>query len=226
MANCTLELSSLLLPPSSDTATPPLLISSAIGLGIFASALSILVMCYLNRRRLGCLQDTGDELDIELEIIGEPTPALLPTHYEETEDDELDVELEITGEKTPPALPTYYDTPQPFMPVVGESLLRLEAGGDRAWRVGEERCGCVICLEDLGGRGEGTCLVIVLDCQHAYHAACILAWLPNDARCPVCRRNPRVLYQVLFWAPSRIEVQIVECRHVSRQNDASEDEFE
>ncbi|GJM87529.1 hypothetical protein PR202_ga03493 [Eleusine coracana subsp. coracana] len=48
----------------------------------------------------------------------------------------------------------------------------------------EEEEGCVICLAELM---EGEELRVLPRCNHAFHKACIDAWLGAHASCPSCR---------------------------------------
>lgn len=45
---------------------------------------------------------------------------------------------------------------------------------------------CAICQEAISSSG-----VMLRQCQHNYHRACILNWLSMSVRCPVCRHDIR-----------------------------------
>ncbi|KAL3521630.1 hypothetical protein ACH5RR_019779 [Cinchona calisaya] len=47
---------------------------------------------------------------------------------------------------------------------------------------------CPICLSEYKPKDT---LRTIPGCQHCFHAACIDAWLPLNAACPVCRNNPK-----------------------------------
>lgn len=57
---------------------------------------------------------------------------------------------------------------------------------------------CVVCLEEMCGDMADDPKQVVLGCGHAFHTECLVPWLVQNQRCPVCRavvpcvaRNPR-----------------------------------
>ncbi|KAK6251317.1 hypothetical protein SCA6_005322 [Theobroma cacao] len=54
--------------------------------------------------------------------------------------------------------------------------------------LGDERF-CSVCLEEMSTEMEAR----RLPCSHIYHAACIIEWLKNNNKCPLCRYNMPVV---------------------------------
>ncbi|KAL6601598.1 hypothetical protein ACP70R_044818 [Stipagrostis hirtigluma subsp. patula] len=50
---------------------------------------------------------------------------------------------------------------------------------------GEERPECAICLAEFA---RGDAVRVLPSCGHAFHAACVDAWLLSSSTCPSCRR--------------------------------------
>ncbi|XP_021300613.1 E3 ubiquitin-protein ligase RNF181-like [Herrania umbratica] len=48
---------------------------------------------------------------------------------------------------------------------------------------------CSVCLEEMSTEMEAR----RLPCSHIYHAACIVEWLKNSNKCPLCRYNMPVV---------------------------------
>lgn len=46
---------------------------------------------------------------------------------------------------------------------------------------------CSICLEKYNN-GEN---IVLLKCKHEFHYHCILKWLLNSIKCPICKRNAK-----------------------------------
>mmetsp|Transcript_44167 Transcript_44167/g.106424 ORF Transcript_44167/g.106424 Transcript_44167/m.106424 type:complete len:231 (-) Transcript_44167:243-935(-) len=82
------------------------------------------------------------------------------------------------------------------------SVIILEGGGKNnnrkpsmslrnvmaSWRRPSPKDGCAICLEDYNA-GETICVPITKSCNHVFHDQCIMEWLKNRDRCPMCRVN-------------------------------------
>ncbi|XP_010689727.2 RING-H2 finger protein ATL68 [Beta vulgaris subsp. vulgaris] len=49
----------------------------------------------------------------------------------------------------------------------------------------EEKKSCAICLEDFEPREE----VMLTPCTHMFHEECIVPWVKEHGKCPVCRAN-------------------------------------
>lgn len=47
---------------------------------------------------------------------------------------------------------------------------------------------CPICYIDYEFGDE----VVTLDCEHAYHPACLKEWLKKNNKCPICKQEVKV----------------------------------
>ncbi|WOK94257.1 E3 ubiquitin-protein ligase [Canna indica] len=54
---------------------------------------------------------------------------------------------------------------------------------------GVQKDECAVCLDELGGSGEGEHAAVVreMPCGHRFHQGCIVKWLKMHGSCPVCR---------------------------------------
>jgi hypothetical protein len=55
-----------------------------------------------------------------------------------------------------------------------------------SWRKPSKRDECCICLECYTP-GETICVPVTNECNHVFHQECILEWLKNHDKCPLCR---------------------------------------
>ena len=55
-----------------------------------------------------------------------------------------------------------------------------------SWRRPSPKDECCVCLESYNV-GETICAPITTECNHVFHEACILQWLKNHDKCPLCR---------------------------------------
>lgn len=55
-----------------------------------------------------------------------------------------------------------------------------------SWRRPSAKDECCICLESYNV-GETICAPITTECNHVFHEGCILQWVKNHDKCPLCR---------------------------------------
>lgn len=53
---------------------------------------------------------------------------------------------------------------------------------------------CMVCFDPLRLESIST----ILPCKHTFHKGCILLWLAQDGRCPVCRQNTKEVLDNLY----------------------------